>query len=165
MRYNRFEPFRSIGLGDCLLFGAGCVLFLGACTPAASGPALVPVEGVVTLDDKPLVNANVMLMPRGETRGQAVFAKTDANGKFAASSPDGKLKGATVGSYQVVINKLVKPDGSDFVPDPNAGPEDTGGFRELLPAGYSDQAQSTLAAEVPEAGAKSLEFKLKSKRR
>jgi len=139
---------------------------LSGCGGAAAGPELVPAEGVVLLDDKPLANANVMFVPKGETRGdRASFGKTDAAGKFAVASPDGKRKGTAVGSYQVVINKLVKPDGSDFVPDPNAGPEDTGGFKELLPAMYSDQAQITLAAEVPAGGTKGLEFKLRGKRK
>jgi hypothetical protein len=138
---------------------------LSSCNSAPSGPPLVPAEGIVTLDGKPLASADVILEPRGETRGQAVFGKTDAAGKFAAASPDGKHKGAAVGNYHVVISKLVKPDGSDFIPDPKSGPEDTGGFRQLLPSAYSDGAQSQLTADVPDGGTKNLEFNLKSKPR
>jgi hypothetical protein len=145
----------------------GCQLALltalASCSAQHSGPALVPVEGVVTLDGKPLGGAQVMLEPRGETRGQAAFGKTDAAGKFVVTTPDGKRKGAAVGNYHVVINKLVKPDGSDFVPDPNSGPDDTGGYRELLPRAYSDQAESQLTADVPDGGTKELQFNLKSK--
>ncbi len=148
------------------MLDAWCLVLLLGCQPTAKGPPLVPVEGVVTLDGKPLAGANVMFVPRGETRGdKAFYGKTNASGKFVATSADGKQKGTAVGNYQVVINKLVKPDGSDFVPDPNAGPEDTGGFRELLPAAYSDAAKSNLTAEVPEGGAKNLEFKLNSKQK
>src|SRR5207247_148223 len=136
------------------------------CGSKTAGPPLVPVEGVVTLDGKPLAGANIMLQPRGETRGdRASFGKTDASGKFVITSADGKHKGAAVGNYQVVIGKLIKPDGSDFIPDPNSGPEDTGGFRQLLPAAYSDEAKSVLTAEVPDGGTKSLEFKLNSKQK
>ena len=137
-------------------------LVIAGCMAATPGPA---VEGVVLLDGQPLANANVQLIPQGENRGQTGFGKTDAAGKFVAASADGKRKGAAVGNYQVVINKLVKPDGSDFIPDPNAGPEDTGGFREVLPAVYSDTAKSMLAADVPDGGTKSLEFKLNSKQK
>jgi hypothetical protein len=145
---------------------AASVALIGGCSSSTSGPPVVPAEGTVLLDDKPLPNANVMLVPKGETRGdRASFGKTDATGKFAVASPDGKRKGTAVGSYQVVINKLVKPDGSDFVPGPNAGPEDTGGFKELLPVTYSDPAQSMLTTEVPAGGTKGLEFKLRSKRK
>jgi len=141
-------------------------MLVGGCQPASKGPPLVPAEGIVTLDGKPLAGANVMLVPRVETRGdKAFYAKTDAAGKFVAASADGRQKGTAVGNYQVVINKLVRPDGSDFVPDPNSGPEDTGGFREMLPAAYCDAAKSVLTADVPEGGTKSLEFKLNSKQK
>jgi len=138
----------------------------GGCGGTSSGPGLVPAEGVVLLDDKPLGNASVRLVPTGETRGdRASIAMTDAAGKFAVGSADGKHKGTAIGSYQVVISKLVKPDGSDFIPDPNVGPDETGGYKELLPATYSDPAQSTLTAEVPAGGTKGLEFKLRGKKK
>ena len=78
---------------------------------------------------------------------------------------DRKYKGAAAGSYRVVISKLVTPDGSDFTPDPNSGPMDTGGFKELLPATYTDTLQTTLTADIPDGGTSTLEFKLKSKGR
>ena len=53
--------------------------------------------------------------------------------------------------------------GEVYGTSPNSGPEDTGGFREVLPKTYSDSALSTLTAEVPATGTKTLEFKLKSK--
>jgi len=126
---------------------------------------LVPVEGIITLDGKPLGAADIMFVPRGETKGQGGVAHTDAGGKFELLSQDRKFKGAPVGDYRVVINKLVKPDGSDYVPDPNAGPMDTGGFKELLPVVYSDMGQTKLETIVPEGGTKNLEFKLQSKSR
>jgi hypothetical protein len=144
---------------------ASYLVGLSGCSSLPAGPPLVPAEGVVTLDGKPLAGAQVMLEPRGETRGQAVFAKTDGAGKFAVASPDGKQRGAAVGNYRVIISKLVKPDGSDFIPDPNSGPDDTGGFRQLLPSVYSDPVQTTLTADVPDGGTKSLEFKLNSRGR
>src|SRR5262249_55148262 len=131
-----------------------------------SGPALVPAEGTVLLDDKPLGRASVRLVPVGETRGdRASIAMTDSAGEFAGASAGGKSKGASVGLRQDVISKFVKPDGSDFIPDPNVGPDETGGYKELLPATYSDPAQSTLTAEVPAGGTKGLEFKLRSKKK
>src|SRR5262245_44763471 len=135
------KPHAASALGLLLAVLCGC----GA---ADSGPPLVPAEGVVLLDGKPLSGADVMFEPRGSTKGQAVFGRTDAAGKFVLRTPDGKRTGAAVGEYHVVVNKLIRPDGSDFVPDPNSGPMDTGGFREVLPATYSDNAQSQLAAKV-----------------
>ena len=54
---------------------------------------------------------------------------------------------------------------SDFIPDPNSGPMDTGGFKELLPATYTDPLQTILTADVPDSGTSTLDFKLKSKGR
>src|SRR5581483_5628670 len=158
LEFRFFNLFRASCFRFCLSLAAWSLVLAVGCQPAAKGPPLVPAEGIVTLDGKPLAGANIMLVPRGETRGdKAFYAKTDAAGKFVAASADGKQKGAATGNYQVVINKLIKPDGSDFVPDPNAGPEDTGGFREMLPAAYSDPAKSILTADVPDGGAKNLE--------
>jgi len=146
------------------------VIFLGvtSCSKGPEGPKLVPVEGVVTLDGKPLSAADVMFIPNDDTtKGQGGVGRTDASGRFSLQSHDRRQKGAPLGSYRVIINKLVKPDGSDYVPDPNAGPFDTGGFKELLPAAYrdGDTNQSTLTAEVPADGTTTLEFKLNSRAR
>ena len=143
------------------LLALACFIF-SACSSDAGGPPLVPVEGIVTLDGKPLSGALVTLIPQGETRGQAGNGRTDAAGKFELATSDGKRKGAAVGKYQVLISKFVNPDGTDYVGSADVGPMDAN-YRELLPA-YSDAAQSRLTADVPEAGAK-LEFKLQSKLR
>ena len=147
----------SLGLMPLLL------LALVGCNSAPAGPPLVPAEGLISLNGKPLGAADLIFVPQGETKGQGGVGRTDAAGKFQLSSHDRKFKGVPAGTYRVVINKLVKPDGSDYIPDPNAGPMDTGGFRELLPAAYSDMGVTTLQADIPEAGKKDLEFKLISK--
>jgi hypothetical protein len=139
------------------------LLVIAGCNPGPAGPKLVPVEGVITLDDKPLGAADIMFVPQGDTKGQGGVARTGADGKFQLLSQDRKFKGAPVGEYRVIINKLVKPDGTDYIPDPNAGPMDTGGFKELLPAAYSDMGQTKLQANVPDSGTTNLEFKLNSK--
>ena len=148
-------------LDDFLL--AGVLVVLAGCGSGPDGPPLVAVEGTVTLDGKALGKADLMFVPQGETKGQGGVAQTNQDGRYALVSQDRKHTGAPVGEYRVIINKMVKPDGTDFVPDPNAGPMDTGGFRDLLPAAYSDMGQTTLTATVPAGGAKSIDFSLKSK--
>ena len=138
---------------------------LAGCSSAPAGPPLVPTSGTITLDGKPLAAADLIFVPQGDTKGQSGVARTDAEGKYELMTADRKHKGVAVGSYRVVINKLVKPDGSDYVPDPNAGPFDAGGFKELLPAAYSDMGETTLDANVPDGGSKTLDFKLSSKKR
>jgi hypothetical protein len=138
---------------------------VAGCNSAPSGPKLVPVQGVVTLDGKPLGSADIMFVPQGDTKGQGGVGRTDSAGKFELQSHDRKHKGAPVGTYRVIMSKLVKPDGTDYIPDPNAGPIDTGGFKELLPTAYSDMGQTKLESTIPDGGAKTLEFKLNSKAR
>lgn len=140
------------------------VAAISGCGKGEGGPNLVPAEGIVTLDGRPLANADVMFIPQGETAGQALFGRTDAQGRFHVGTPDGKRRGAAVGRYKVTIQKLVKPDGSDFIPDPNAGPMDTGGFRELLPPRYASEAETQLEAEVPPGGSRELRFDLQLRR-
>jgi hypothetical protein len=152
------RPFNSSLLALTL------VVFL-ACQRAPEGPKLVPAAGVVTLDGKPLGSADVMLIPQGDTKGNGGVGRTDAAGKFELQTHDRQHKGIPVGEYKVIVSKLVKPDGTDYVPDPNVGPIDTGGFKELLPTAYTDQERSQLTATIPDTGNPNLEFKLNSKAR
>jgi hypothetical protein len=135
------------------------------CDRGAPGPPLVPVAGVVTLDGKPLTAADIMFVPQGETKGQGGVGRTDAAGAFELFTQDRQQKGAPVGSYRVIINKMVTPDGKDYVPDPNVGPIDTGGFKEVLPTAYSDMGLTKLEVNIPEGGTKDLSFKLNSKQK
>ncbi len=156
---------RSDRLAHCGCWFVLIAGLLAGCNSAPEGPPLVPVSGTITLDGKLLAAADLIFVPQGDTKGQSGVARTDAEGKYELVSADRTRKGVAIGSYRVVINKLVKPDGGDYVPDPNAGPMDTGGFKELLPATYSDREQAILEANVPEGGSKSLDFKLSSKKR
>lgn len=144
--------------------GLSLVTLLAGCGPSVQGPPLVPAEGLVTLDDKPLDGATIMLIPRGETAGQAGIGHSDASGRFVIATVGGEKPGVAVGSYRVAISKKINPDGTVFRPSPDQDPM-LAAYKELLPASYWDEAQTTLTAEVPPGGAKNLEFKLKSKGR
>jgi hypothetical protein len=156
---------KSVGLAHAGSWLVLAVFLIAGCKTAPPGPPLVPASGTITLDGKPLAAADLIFVPYGDTKGQSGVARTDGEGKYELLTADRQHKGVAVGSYRVVINKLVKPDGTDYVPDPNAGPIDTGGFKELLPAVYSDMGQTELEINVPEGGSKSLDFKLSSKKR
>jgi hypothetical protein len=115
-------------LGGLLLApGAGC------------GPTLPPlgrVHGVVTLDGKPVPNADVCFIA---TDGAASFACTDAGGRYELSYPirKGKGAGALIGKHRVVINTIRPNDGS--LPPTVVAPIP-------IPARYN--SQTTLTAEV-----------------
>lgn len=137
-----------------------CVLVvLAGCQPA--GPPLEPAAGVVTRDGMPLSGAVVSFIPDGGTLGQTGTAITSAEGKFEIKQPDGGM-GLLAGKYKVVIGKLVNPDGSDYVGQPDVAPMDANA-RETLPPRYSSYEQTTLKAEIPAGGATGLSFDLRGK--
>ncbi|MDZ7616596.1 MAG: carboxypeptidase-like regulatory domain-containing protein [Patescibacteria group bacterium] len=124
-------------------------------------PPLMPVEGLVTLDGRPLAEAGVQFHPVGDTRGRGAAANTDAEGRYSLISPDGS-KGVPVGEYKVVISKLVMPDGSLYSAADGVAPMDSPA-REAVPVRYSDFERSILTAEVPEGG-RAIDFGLSTKR-
>jgi hypothetical protein len=137
-----------------------CATFLLLGCGGERGPELAPVTGLVTLDGKPLAGALVTFVPQGETRGQGSFAHTDAAGKFELQTTDGQ-KGAVAGTYKVLVNKLVNPDGTDYVPTEEVSPMDSNA-REILPPQYSSHERTRLTATIPSEG-KMVKFELVSK--
>ncbi len=121
---------------------------------ANKGPALVPVEGVVTLDGKPLAEASVMF-----GTGSAV-GETDANGHFVLKAQGGKT-GCPVGEFKVIVEKWVKPDGSVYRSADGVSPMDAGA-KQQIPARYSDLEKTELKASVKKEGGNKFEFQLKS---
>jgi len=145
----------GLGLGALLLsIAVGC----GKAGPEA--PPLVPVSGTVTLDGKPLANASVTFLPVAGTSGaRSPYGFTGPDGRYELMY-DNEHKGSPEGSFEVVCNKWVMPDGSDFPRDSGQSPIEVA--RELLPPNYSQEGMSELKATVP-AGGGTIDFELKSK--
>ena len=108
---------------------------------AGCGSGLVRVQGEVLLDDKPLPNAKIMLMP--ESGGRPVTGTSDAQGKFqlTTSHPG---DGAPPGNYKVSVTASQV----DYIPKPGS----EAGYSEkvtwLAPQRYSDINQSGLTATI-----------------
>lgn len=118
---------------------------------------LAPVNGMVTLDGKPLTMAAMTFLPDGSTKGIAGVAYTGEDGKFEAkwrAEP-----GIPPGSYKIVVSRLGLPNGSPVPPGQSAA--DLGAI-ETVPPRFSDPAQTSLRLTVPEAGLTQT-FDLKSK--
>lgn len=140
---------RAIALGLCaplLLAAAGCQ----SEDRFSSLPDLVPVSGTVTLDGEPLSGASLMFLPVGATKGQTCYGATDASGRYELMVSKEHV-GAPVGEFEVVVNKWVMPDGSDFPKDATVPPGEAGA-KELLPPHYTTEGMSKLKATVPAGG-------------
>jgi len=71
------------------------------CSP--SGPVIVPVKGVVTLDGSPVAKASVMFQP--VDGGNPAIGETDADGKFSLTTQLEKPReGAIVGEHIVTVS-------------------------------------------------------------
>jgi len=138
-----------VSLASVVIFGCG----------DPNAPPLHPVSGTVTLDGKPLANAGVMFLPRGDTRGNACVGLTDPSGKYTLKPERTSGTGAPEGKFAGTISKMKDPP-AGATPDQPAAAET--GFDETLSAKYWDSVQTILEAEVP-AGGKTIDFALKSK--
>jgi Carboxypeptidase regulatory-like domain len=123
------------------------VLFAG-CASRGDLPRTVPVSGKVTYKGQPVEGATVSFIGEGETR--TATARTAADGTFHLMTLD--AQGAMPGQYTVVVHKMEMPPeptkplsmeeaaklGNQPLPQP----------KRLLPAKYSDAANSPLKFEV-----------------
>ncbi len=141
------------------------------------------VEGVVTVDGKPLPNAEVVFMPDPDkgTVGPRSVAITDKDGHYRIASDKGR-DGTPVGFNTVVVNDLVALDlkykmmrglvpstGDDDAP---RAPIHTGNPNEQnrnvkvklrFPEAYTDAARTPFRDVEVKEGEQQLNFDLKSK--
>ncbi len=126
-----------------LLAGAGC--------SQGSGVELVPVEGVVTLDGKPVEGAEVLFRPES---GRPSSGRTDAEGKYALNYTR-EEKGAIPGQHQVLISTFREPD------DSSSDTLKQVGSQETIPQKYN--RKTTLSVDVIEDDVFVADFELVSK--
>jgi len=71
------------------------------------------VEGIVTLDDKPVEGALVTFIPASGGTARAAVGTTDARGRYTLTTAEGGKpgRGATEGDYKVIVAKRA-PDAS-----------------------------------------------------
>lgn len=118
---------------------------------------LVSVSGQVTMDNSAVEGAIVTFVATsGPSRSST--ATTNADGEYSMATPPAG-EGVLPGSYDVVISKLVMPDGSPVPPD--TAPMDVGA-EEVLPNRYSSFASPSLTAKVTADGG-DFAFELDSK--
>lgn len=130
---------------------------------------LVPVTGKVTLDGQPLEGVLVTyLLSEAVPTGETATGLTDAQGVYSLHtyvvgySPS-ESQGAVPGQYRVVIQKLIRPDGTAIPPETTDAEAEAQGARQLLPRQYSDMAATKLTAEVKGDGPNTNNFELRKK--
>jgi len=105
----------------------------GKAGPAAEGPQLAPVDGVLTLDGQPVAGATLQFIPK---EGRPAVGRTDQNGKYALTTfVDGD--GALPGTYRVAIVLNRQRDGKT---------------EWIVPRRYSDPKTSGLTVSVAPSG-------------
>jgi hypothetical protein len=131
---------------------------------------LVPVSGVVTLDEQPLENAILTFQPKDVKveYPRAGVARTDAAGKFKVMTlqPD---DGVYPGEYKIIVSKSIEVpltaqeeekikkliQNNEPVPDPV--------YKELIPTPYTNFESTPLVITIGGKGDTNLTIELKSK--
>ena len=144
---NRFVRAFVVAISRSPLPAAMMMLIVAleaGCGP--SRPVLLPAEGLVTLDGKPLGDAAVVFQPKAG--GRPASARTDASGRFKVGTYTPQ-DGALPGEHTVTIAAVE-----------SSGPPNAPEVRWITPKKYSNN-QSGFSATVA-AGSKTFTFDLSS---
>lgn len=121
-------------------------------------PPLVPFSGVVQLNGKPAVLAQVRFEPQGQTRGFGATATTDGEGRFELTSQGGQ-KGVPEGEYKVTISSFFLGEGYEPTPEEQEKIKAMG-TPTPIPQQYSDMETTPLTITVgPQGGTQSFDLK------
>ena len=142
------------------------LLFLPGCGP--KGPKVHRVEGIVTLDGKPIEGANVSFVPKqavtnpDDLSGPLLAGgATNADGKYTLSTTRGSAigGGTTIGEYQVSIVKksISNPLSGPLAPGQRYIPQ----YEYEVPRVFEDSTKSNISVEVVK-GKNVFNFALKS---
>ncbi|GHT41529.1 hypothetical protein FACS189443_3430 [Planctomycetales bacterium] len=153
-------------------FSFACVVICGlvcgniGCKPSVHLDGVVPVSGIVTLDDVPLADAVLSFQPQnraGSNKMRAGVAMTDANGEFKAMTLQAG-DGLFPGEFKVTVSKTetesytaeqqkMLDEGKRVRPQKS---------RELVPAIYTNVKKSPLIVTVNERGKTDIKLELTS---
>jgi hypothetical protein len=130
-----------VSCGLALASAAGC-----------GGPKLVPVEGTITLDGKPLAGATIALELVGGEKAFRLFSgDADVSGKYVIKPFESNRVGALPGEYHVMIKSVKTPPGAD---------EMTVLPKDPVPPEFQNGSQTLT---VPAGGIKSADFAIKTR--
>lgn len=136
-------------------------LLLAGCGGGDDGrPERVPVSGTVMYNGKPLENAGVTFVPKGEGKRSATGA-TDAQGRYRLTTFDTN-DGAIIGNHDVAFY-AVKDDNRNPDGTPRYSEEDPRWKppKSIIPDKYGDPRKSGLTKEVTKGKPNVFDFELK----
>lgn len=129
----------------------------------SDGPALVPVEGTVTFNDKPLEGATISFVPDATNASSTPGADlTGPDGSFKAMHRN--RLGLAPGKYKVLVTKS---ESDSKKPIPEALQKDkfmakmAGLVKEEAPSLYADLKKTPLTLDVSSQGEKGIHFPIK----
>lgn len=116
---------------------------------------LVSVGGIVTLDGGPLDGAVVTFHPQTDSSGNGGSGVTDAAGRFALVSPQGK-KGISPGEYRVTVSRRKLPpqveaklaEAKAAGVAPMVSQAEMAAATEAVPAAYTSPQTTTLTQTI-----------------
>jgi hypothetical protein len=132
-------------------------LLAAGCGPRR--PALLPVDGRITLNDKPVENAAVMFL--ADVGGRPATGITDADGYYRLTTFDTD-DGCVLGKQRVcVVLNIIEGSAGTMTPEGAVSGSGLIKTTWLVPERYSNVETSGLTAEVAR-GSTTFEFHLKS---
>jgi hypothetical protein len=139
-------------------------LGLGGC----GGKEFAEVEGVITLDGKPLPEVQVVFVPdpfKGNV-GNNSLAVTDSEGRYRLFAARDERHGTVIGPHRVMIVDLTQvvdttSAGEPAKPGQSAASSSPGAKPRRFSGDYSDVARTPLQSVEVTSGAQTLNFDLK----
>ena len=119
-----------------------------------SGPAMTPIEGIVTLDGEPIEGATVLLEP--ELKLRPTIGITDASGKFSMDAYVGSngvaiAKGIDLAAGSAEVETVATDEELESGEDDGSGEDYAEDSNELLtPAKYGSARTSGMTIDVQE---------------
>ena len=129
----------------------GTVILLPGCGKPKP-PPVVPVDGTVYLDDKPLAFARVDFIPMLEHFGAEMnsFGVTDENGRFTLTCLNQNQAGAVVGEHRVLVGEHAPAEARGFDAESQRKLNDylSKLTNRPIPRVYSELSQRKITVEV-----------------
>jgi hypothetical protein len=134
-----------------ILVGLGGLVVLDGCGRRL--PSVVPVQGTVLLDGKPLPKASVTFIPQLDRFGAESnsMAETDEEGRFTLTCTYKGQPGAVVGKHVVVVTEAPPPKELRRVQDSRVLDQYRAKWgNRPIPPKYSSVSESPLQIEIKE---------------